>query len=81
MSSHRYEFETLTVQNTTVKEINGQGVDGSGKPLHSYLTERSKEGWKMAGMAGSGAPLVYWVILKKKVAEKTKHKSRQGADT
>lgn len=79
MSSRQYEFETLTVQNTTVKEINGQGLAGLEKPLHNYLTERSKEGWKMAGMAGSGAPLVYWVILKKKVGEKTKHKARQRA--
>ena len=77
MSSRRYEFETLTVQNTTVKEINGQGLAGSEKPLHSYLTERSKEGWKIAGMTGSGAPLVYWVVLQKKIEEKMKHKARQ----
>lgn len=81
MSSYHYEFETLTVQNTTVKEVKGQGLTGSEKPLHSYLTERSKEGWKMAGMAGSGAPLVYWVVLKKKIEEKTKYRARHLADT
>lgn len=81
MSSRHYEFETLTVQNTIVKEINGQGLDGSARPLHSYLTERSKDGWKMAGMAGSGAPLVYWVILKKRLEEKAKQKARQGERT
>ena len=81
MAARRYEFATITVQNTIVKEVNGQGVDGAGKPLHSYLTEQSKEGWKMAGMAGSGAPLVYWVILKKRIEDKPKPKARPRADT
>ncbi len=53
-----------------------RALDGSGKPLHSYLTEQAKDGWKLAGMAGSGAPLVYWVVLKKRIEEKTRQKAR-----
>ncbi len=31
MSARRYEFATLTVQNTIVKEVNGQGFRRLGK--------------------------------------------------
>ena len=63
----RWEFEVIRADDSTVDTINGQlSVK---HPLHLYLTEKAAEGWEVAGMAGGGSGLLYFVILRRQVAE------------
>jgi hypothetical protein len=67
MASEHWEFETIRADDSTVDTINGQL--SIKQPLHLYLAEKAKEGWDIAGMAGSGSNLYYFVILKRRVGK------------
>ncbi|MEW6296317.1 MAG: hypothetical protein AB1671_01065 [Thermodesulfobacteriota bacterium] len=63
----RWEFEVIRADDSAVDTINGElSVK---RPLHLYLADRAADGWEIAGMAGSGSGLLYFIVLKRSVGE------------
>jgi hypothetical protein len=65
--ARRWEFEVIRADDSTVDTVNGQLH--MKQPLHLYLAEKAAEGWEIAGMAGCGSGLLYFIVLKRGVGE------------
>ncbi|MCS6926205.1 MAG: hypothetical protein NZ578_09950 [Candidatus Binatia bacterium] len=63
MAKPRWEFEVIRADDSTVDTVNGHLHVK--RPLHLYLAEKAAEGWEIAGMAGCGSGLLYFIVLKR----------------
>lgn len=63
MAKPRWEFEVIRADDSTVDTVNDQLHVK--RPLHLYLAEKAAAGWEIAGMAGCGSGLLYFIVLKR----------------